>query len=90
MMMPLSTLAPHIARRVGMRAMFVGGALLLATGLALMAVMASTDGYLSVLPGPDRDGRRRRPAHDPGHHGHHRLAAGRGAGRGLGAERHRA
>ena len=50
MIMPMSTLAPHVARRVGMRAMFVGGALLLATGLGLMAAMASTD-YLSVLPG---------------------------------------
>lgn len=50
MIMPMSTLSPHVARRVGLRAMFVGGALLLATGLALMAAMASTD-YLSVLPG---------------------------------------
>lgn len=51
-MMPLSSVAPVIARRVGMRAMFVGGIGLIAAGLALMAVMASVEGgYLSVLPG---------------------------------------
>ena len=51
-MMPLSTLAPHIARRVGMRTMFVGGISLIAFGLALMALMAdASNGYLSILPG---------------------------------------
>ena len=51
-MMPLSSVAPLIARRVGMRAMFVGGMSAVAVGLALMATMASVDGgYLSVLPG---------------------------------------
>src|SRR5690606_26227222 len=50
-MMPLSTLSPHIARRVGMRAMFVGGALIVAVGLAMLGLMASTSGYLSILPG---------------------------------------
>ncbi len=50
-MMPMSTLAPHIARRVGMRAMFVGGALMVTGGLVLLAVMASTTGYLTILPG---------------------------------------
>ncbi len=50
-MMPLSTVAPHIARRVGMRAMFVGGSLLLAIGLAMLGIMATTSGYLSILPG---------------------------------------
>ncbi|CAN5512489.1 MFS transporter [soil metagenome] len=51
-MMPLSTLAPFIARRVGMRWMFVGASLATDGGLALMAVMANADtGYLSVLPG---------------------------------------
>jgi EmrB/QacA subfamily drug resistance transporter len=52
LMMPLSALAPLLARRVGMRAMFVGGALAIAAGLGLMALMADADrGYLSVLPG---------------------------------------
>lgn len=50
-LMPMSSAAPHIARRVGMRAMFVGGALLVASGLAMLAAMASTDGYLTILPG---------------------------------------
>ncbi len=52
LMMPLSAIAPLIARRVGMRVMFVGGSGLIAAGLATMAAMASIDGgYLSVLPG---------------------------------------
>jgi predicted MFS family arabinose efflux permease len=52
LMMPLSAVAPLIARRVGMRVMFVGGSLFISGGLATMAAMASIDGgYLSVLPG---------------------------------------
>jgi EmrB/QacA subfamily drug resistance transporter len=51
-MMPLSSVAPLIARRVGLRAMFVGGTLAIAAGLALMAGLASIDGgYVSILPG---------------------------------------
>jgi EmrB/QacA subfamily drug resistance transporter len=50
-LMPMSSAAPHIARRVGMRAMFVGGSLLVAAGLAMLAAMASTAGYLTILPG---------------------------------------
>jgi Na+/melibiose symporter-like transporter len=51
-MMPLSGVAPLIARRVGLRAMFVGGTLSIAAGLALMAGLASVDGgYASILPG---------------------------------------
>ncbi len=51
-MMPLSSVAPLIARRVGMRTMFVGGITLIGVGLALMAAMASVEGgYLAVLPG---------------------------------------
>lgn len=52
LMLPLSAAAPTIANRVGLRTMFVGGGLLIAGGLAMMASMASLDGgYLSVLPG---------------------------------------
>lgn len=51
-MMPLSAIAPLISRRVGLRAMFVGGSLLVAAGLAMMGLMGSADGgYVSVLPG---------------------------------------
>lgn len=51
-MMPLSSVAPMIASRVGFRAMFVGGSLFTAVGLAMLGMMASpTGGYLSVLPG---------------------------------------
>jgi EmrB/QacA subfamily drug resistance transporter len=51
-MMPLSSAAPLIAKRVGTRVMLAGGALLLGTGLALMAIMASiSGGYWSILPG---------------------------------------
>ncbi len=51
-MMPLSSVAPLIARRVGLRNMIGGGALLIAAGMGLMGVMASADGgYWSVAPG---------------------------------------
>jgi EmrB/QacA subfamily drug resistance transporter len=50
LIMPMSTLAPVLARRFGMRAMFTTGALLIGVGLALMGVFA-TDSYWSVLPG---------------------------------------
>ena len=52
MMMPLSTIAPTIAERIGFRRTLVTGMLLLAGGLALFATLADPDGgYLSVLPG---------------------------------------
>ncbi|HQV57623.1 MAG TPA: DHA2 family efflux MFS transporter permease subunit [Ilumatobacteraceae bacterium] len=52
LMMPLSSIAPLIARKVGFRAMFVIGSVFTALGLALIAIMASaTGGYLSILPG---------------------------------------
>jgi len=52
MMMPLSTIAPTIAERVGFRRTLVTGMLLMAAGLAIFATLASpTGGYLSVLPG---------------------------------------
>ena len=51
-MMPLSTLAPVIAKRVGVRNVLVAGVGLFTIGLVMLAVMASAeDGYLSVLPG---------------------------------------
>jgi Na+/melibiose symporter-like transporter len=51
-MMPLSTTAPLISRRVGLRSMMVVGSVLIAVGLTLMATLASVEGgYLSVLPG---------------------------------------
>lgn len=51
-MMPLSSVAPLLARRVGIRTMLVVGPTLIATGMALMASMASiSGGYWSVLPG---------------------------------------
>jgi EmrB/QacA subfamily drug resistance transporter len=52
LMMPLSSAAPLIARRVGLRAMFVGGIGTIALGLGLMAGLTSISaGYVSVLPG---------------------------------------
>jgi MFS family permease len=51
-MMPMSTIAPKIARRIGRRNTMTTGVVIFATGLALMAVRASVEGgYLSVLPG---------------------------------------
>lgn len=51
-MMPLSSVAPLIARRVGLRNTIGTGALAVAGGMALMGIMASPDGgYWSVAPG---------------------------------------
>jgi len=51
-MMPLSATAPRIAAKVGLRRILTGGTLLVAGGLALMAMFASADGgYLSIIPG---------------------------------------
>lgn len=51
-MMPTSTVAPHIAGRFGSRATMLAGVTLFASGLALLALRASVEGgYLSVLPG---------------------------------------
>ena len=51
-MMPTSTMAPHIAGRFGSRSTMLAGVTLFATGLALLALRASVEGgYLSVLPG---------------------------------------
>jgi EmrB/QacA subfamily drug resistance transporter len=51
-MMPLSSVAPLIARRVGLRNMIGAGAFLIAGGMGLMGVMGSADGgYWSVAPG---------------------------------------
>jgi len=52
MMMPLSTIAPTIAERIGFRRTLVTGMLLMAAGLFTFAMLADPDGgYLSVLPG---------------------------------------
>ena len=52
LMMPLSTIAPTIAHRIGYRRTVATGMVLLATGMALVAVLVDIDrGYVSVLPG---------------------------------------
>mgnify|MGYP003407464382 FL=1 len=52
MMMPLSTIAPTIAERIGFRRTLVTGMLLMAAGLFTFAMLADPNGgYLSVLPG---------------------------------------
>ena len=51
-MMPLSTMAPTIAKRIGQRRTLLIGSALFATGLVLLATMVSVSGgYLSILPG---------------------------------------
>lgn len=51
-MMPLSAVAPLIAKKTGTRALFMIGFSMAAGGLALVASMVSVDGgYLSILPG---------------------------------------
>jgi len=52
LMMPLSAVAPTIAKRVGLRPTMITGAALFTAGLALMALMVSAEGgYWSILPG---------------------------------------
>ncbi len=52
MMMPLSTIAPTIAERVGFRRTLVTGMLLMSAGLFTFATLADPDGgYMTVLPG---------------------------------------
>jgi EmrB/QacA subfamily drug resistance transporter len=51
-MMPLSTAAPSIAKRIGLRTTLLIGAALFGGGLALLAMMVSVEGgYWSILPG---------------------------------------
>jgi fucose permease len=51
-MMPMSTIAPRLAHRVGRRNTMAAGVGIFAAGLALMATRASVEGgYLSILPG---------------------------------------
>jgi EmrB/QacA subfamily drug resistance transporter len=51
-MMPLSTAAPTIAKRIGVRTTLLTGAALFAGGLTLLALMVSVEGgYWSILPG---------------------------------------
>ncbi len=52
MMMPMSTIAPRIANRIGRRNTMATGVAVFAGGLTTMALRASVEGgYLSVLPG---------------------------------------
>ncbi|MBI4935203.1 MAG: MFS transporter [Actinobacteria bacterium] len=52
MMMPMSTIAPRIAGRIGKRKTMIIGVAIFAGGLATMALRASVEGgYMSVLPG---------------------------------------
>lgn len=52
LMMPLSAVAPMIAKRVGLRRTMLMGSMAFATGLVLMALMvSSTNPYWSILPG---------------------------------------
>jgi len=50
-MIGLSPLAPRLSRRLGLRTMLVVGALLVATGLVVMAEMVDTTSYWSIVPG---------------------------------------
>ncbi|MFN0028769.1 MAG: MFS transporter [Acidimicrobiales bacterium] len=51
-MMPMSTVAPQIAQRIGSRRTMLTGLSLFAVGLIGMALRASVEGgYLSILPG---------------------------------------
>lgn len=52
MMMPVSTIAPRVAARIGSRHTMMMGVAIFALGLAALSLRASVEGgYLSVLPG---------------------------------------
>ena len=52
MMLPLSTMAPALADRIGFRRILVSGTLTMAVGLVVITLMADADGgFLTVLPG---------------------------------------
>jgi EmrB/QacA subfamily drug resistance transporter len=51
-MMPMSTIAPRLAGKIGKRNTMIAGVAIFATGLTTLALRASVDGgYMSVLPG---------------------------------------
>jgi hypothetical protein len=50
-MVGLSPFAPKVAQRVGLRTILVAGALLVGTGLVVMAEMVDTTSYWSIVPG---------------------------------------
>jgi hypothetical protein len=50
-MVGLSPFAPKVAQRVGLRTILVAGALLVGTGLLVMAQMVDTTSYWSIVPG---------------------------------------
>lgn len=52
MMMPMSTLAPRIAAKIGSRSTMITGVAVFGTGLITLALRASVEGgYMSILPG---------------------------------------
>lgn len=52
LMMPMSTIAPQIAARIGSRQTMIAGVTIFGLGLVTLALRASVEGgYLSVLPG---------------------------------------
>ena len=52
LLMPLSSVAPKIANRIGIRKLLIFGTSVVTIGLVMMATMPSVSGgYLSVLPG---------------------------------------
>lgn len=52
MMMPMSTIAPRVAARIGSRSTMMLGVAIFSGGLVTMALRASVEGgYMSVLPG---------------------------------------
>ncbi|MCU1504239.1 MAG: putative drug resistance transporter [Ilumatobacteraceae bacterium] len=52
MMMPLSTVAPSLSQRFGLRTMLTAGSLCIAAGLAMLGIFSTVDGgYLPILPG---------------------------------------
>ena len=75
-MMPLSTVAPAIAKRIGTRRTLMVGLGLFGIGSLLLATLVSVEGgYWSVMPGLLVLGRRHGSDDEPVDDGDHRVAA---------------
>ena len=89
MMMPLSSVAPTLAKRFGTARVLIAGTLVFGLGLVDAGDDGVGRGRLPVAPARSDGVRRRRwPADEPVDRGDHRVAAGGEAGRRLCAQRH--
>ena len=90
LMMPLSSVAPSIASRFGTRRALMAGVGLFGAASLCSPSWRPPAALLVGAAGAVHRRRRDGARHEPGDDGDHRVAARRPAGRGVGAQRHRA